>query len=192
MNGQGIRMYGGGEPGATPPLAPGLYVVATPIGNLRDITLRALDTLAACDLLLCEDTRVSLKLLARYGIRAPIKPYHEHNAERMRPVVLDRLQKGEAVALISDAGTPLLSDPGYKLVRAAIEKGVRVFPVPGPSALTAALSVAGLPTDRFFFAGFLPPREQARKKAIAALKDVPGTLVFFEAPQRLAGALAAL
>ncbi|HZZ88779.1 MAG TPA: SAM-dependent methyltransferase, partial [Caulobacteraceae bacterium] len=145
------------------PLAPGLYLVATPIGNLRDITLRALDVLAAADLVLAEDTRVSAKLLSAYNLSKRVERYDEHAAARARPKVLAALSEGARVALVSDAGTPLVSDPGYRLAREAIDAGVPVFPIPGASAALAALSVAGLPTDRFLFAGFPPPRSAARR-----------------------------
>jgi 16S rRNA (cytidine1402-2'-O)-methyltransferase len=171
------------------PLAGGLHIVATPIGNLGDITLRALSVLARADVVYCEDTRHSLHLLRHYGISKPLVPYHEHNAERERPRILARLAAGAAVALISDAGTPLISDPGYKLVRAAREDGHGVWSLPGPSAPIAALAVAGLPTDRFTFEGFLPPKSGARHTRLESLAEVPGTLVFFEAPQRLAETL---
>jgi 16S rRNA (cytidine1402-2'-O)-methyltransferase len=174
------------------PIAPGLHVVATPIGNLRDITLRALATLAAADAVLAEDTRVSRHLLAHYGVTTPLVAYHEHNAAAMRPQLLARLGEGAALALISDAGTPLVSDPGYKLVADALAAGIAVTGVPGPSAVLAALVVAGLPTDRFFFEGFLPPKSPARRARINELALVPGTLVFFESPRRLAEALADL
>jgi 16S rRNA (cytidine1402-2'-O)-methyltransferase len=166
------------------PIAPGLHVVATPIGNLRDITFRALSTLAAADAVIAEDTRVTKTLLAHYGIATPLVAYHEHNAGVMRPHLLARLKSGAALALVSDAGTPLVSDPGFKLVADAVAEGITVFPVPGPSAVLAALVVAGLPTDRFFFEGFLPPRSAARRQRIAELATVPGTLVFFESPRR--------
>lgn len=171
-------------------LPAGLHVVSTPIGNLKDISLRALNALAAADLILAEDTRVSTKLLAHYGVATPMLPYHDHNAERMRPQVMARLGRGEAVALISDAGTPLVSDPGYRLVADAIEAGVQVTAVPGASALLAALAVAGLPTDRFFFEGFLPAKGAARRARLKALEAIPGTLVFYEAPGRAADAVA--
>jgi 16S rRNA (cytidine1402-2'-O)-methyltransferase len=171
------------------PIAPGLHVVATPIGNLRDITLRALATLAAADAVIAEDTRVSHNLLAHYGITSPLIAYHEHNAAAVRPHILARLAEGAALALISDAGTPLVSDPGYKLVAEALEAGVAVTSVPGPSAVLAALVVAGLPTDRFFFEGFLPPKSAARRARINELALVPATLVFFESPRRLAETL---
>ena len=170
--------------------APGLYVVATPIGNLGDITLRALQILAGCDLVLCEDKRVSKGLLVHFGISTALMSYHEHNAEAKRPEILARLGKGEAIALISDAGTPLISDPGYRLVEAALEHGLSVVPVPGPSALLAALVAAGLPTDRFFFEGFLPAKSAERRRRLRVLEGVPGTLVFYEAPHRIVETLA--
>jgi 16S rRNA (cytidine1402-2'-O)-methyltransferase len=170
-------------------LAPGLYVVATPIGNLSDITLRALDTLAAADLVLCEDTRVTRKLLDRYAIKASLLAYHDHNAETVRPRVLARLAEGAAVALVSDAGTPLVSDPGYKLVVAAIAAGHRVFPLPGASAALAALVAAGLPSDRFFFEGFLPAKGGERRTRIGELAGIPATLVLYETGPRLAASL---
>ena len=172
--------------------APGLYLVATPIGNLGDVTLRALELLAGADIIACEDTRVTRKLTERYGITTPLTPYHEHNAAEARPKLLARLADGQAVALVSDAGTPLISDPGYKLVRAACEAGHAVTALPGASAVLTALSVAGLPTDHFFFEGFLPPRQSARQKRIAALANVPATLVLFESGPRIAAALADL
>jgi 16S rRNA (cytidine1402-2'-O)-methyltransferase len=177
---------------AAPPSAPGLYLVATPIGNLRDISLRALETLAAADVIACEDTRVTRKLTEHYGIDTPLTPYHEHNAAEARPKLLARLAGGQTVALVSDAGTPLISDPGYKLVRAASEAGHAVTALPGASAVLAALGVAGLPTDRFFFEGFLPPKQAARQKRIAALAAIPATLVLFESGPRIAAALADL
>jgi 16S rRNA (cytidine1402-2'-O)-methyltransferase len=173
-------------------LPPGLYLVATPIGNLADITLRALSVLARADIILCEDTRHSRTLLSHFGIEATTRPYHDHNAARERPRVLAILAAGRRVALISDAGTPLVSDPGYKLVRASLEAGHRVEALPGPSAALAGLSVAGLPTDAFYFVGFLPPRSAARRSRIAELKSIPTTLVFFEAPSRVAETLADL
>jgi 16S rRNA (cytidine1402-2'-O)-methyltransferase len=173
-------------------IAPGLHVVATPIGNLGDITFRALATLAAADAVIAEDTRVSKTLLAHYGIATPLVAYHEHNAAVIRPHLLARLESGAALALISDAGTPLISDPGFKLVAEAVEKGIAVTTAPGPSAVLTALVVAGLPTDRFFFEGFLPQKSGARRARAAALKAVPGTLVLFESPRRLAESLADL
>ena len=171
-------------------LAPGLYLVATPIGNLADITLRALATLARADVIYCEDTRHSRTLLAHFSIARTLRPYHEHNAERERPRILAELQGGKSIALISDAGTPLISDPGYKLVRDCVRDGHRVTSMPGPSALLAALGSAGLATDTFLFAGFLPTRQGARKARLTELAAVPATLVFFEAPTRLADSLA--
>lgn len=171
----------------TQPLEPGLHVVATPIGNLSDISLRALATLAAADAILAEDTRVTRNLLAHYGITTPLIAYHEHNAAALRPQLLARLQNGAALALVSDAGTPLVSDPGYKLVADALAEGFRVSAVPGASAVLTALVIAGLPTDRFFFEGFLPQKSAARRARIAELAKIPGTLVFFESPRRLAG-----
>ncbi len=178
--------------GETPPprLAPGLYVVATPIGNLRDITLRALEVLRGADLVLCEDTRVTLKLLERHQLTPKLAAYHDHNAASVRPRVLAELAKGAAIALVSDAGTPLVSDPGYKLVASAIEAGHRIFPIPGASAALAALVSAGLPSDRFFFEGFLPPKSGARKTRLGELRAIPATLIFYESGPRLAQSLA--
>jgi 16S rRNA (cytidine1402-2'-O)-methyltransferase len=170
-------------------LVPGLHVVATPIGNLADISLRALGTLAAADAVVAEDTRVTKTLLAHYGIATPLVAYHEHNAEVMRPHLLARLANGAALALVSDAGTPLISDPGYKLVTEALASGLSVTSVPGASAVLTALVVAGLPTDRFFFEGFLPPKTAARRQRIAELSSIPGTLVFFESARRVADTL---
>ena len=187
------RQYAlGSTPVEAAKAAPGLYLVATPIGNLSDITLRALDTLAAADLIACEDTRVTRRLCERYGIDTPLTPYHEHNAAEARPKLLARLADGQAVALVSDAGTPLISDPGYKLVRAACEAGHSVIALPGASSVLTALSVAALPTDRFFFEGFLPPKQTARQKRIAELAAIPATLVLFESGSRIASALADL
>jgi 16S rRNA (cytidine1402-2'-O)-methyltransferase len=177
---------------AAPALQPGLHVVATPIGNLADVTLRALTSLAAADLVVCEDTRVTGRLTQHYGITATLLAYNDHNAPRMRPQILERLAAGQAVALVSDAGTPMVSDPGYKLVRDAIEAGIAVYSAPGASAALAALTVAGLPTDRFFFEGFLPPKDGARVNRLAELKTIPATLVFFESGPRLADSLAAM
>lgn len=175
-----------------PKAASGLYLVATPIGNLGDITLRALEVLAGADVIACEDTRVTRKLTERFGIATPLTPYHEHNAAQARPKLLARLAEGQAIALVSDAGTPLVSDPGYKLVRAVSEAGHSVIALPGPSAVLAALSVAALPTDRFFFEGFLPPKQVARQKRIATLANIPATLVLFESGSRVAATLADL
>jgi 16S rRNA (cytidine1402-2'-O)-methyltransferase len=172
-----------------PRLAPGLHIVATPIGNLGDITLRALQALAGADAIACEDTRVTRKLLDRFCIATPLTPYHEHNAAKARPVLLRRLGDGAAIALVSDAGTPLVSDPGYKLVRAARDAGHAVTALPGASAVLTALAVAGLPTDQFLFAGFLPPKEMARRARIAELARVPATLVLYESGPRLGASL---
>ena len=184
-------MFGGG-PVAAPSLPGGLYLVATPIGNLGDISLRALETLAAADVIACEDSRVTRKLIEHYGIATQLTPYHEHNAAEARPRLLARLADGQSVALVSDAGTPLISDPGYKLVRAACAAGHAVTAVPGASAVLTALSAAGLPTDRFFFEGFLPPSQVARQRRIAALVSIPASLVLFESGPRLPAALADL
>lgn len=178
------------SPGSKSP--PGLYLVATPIGNLGDVTLRALDLLARVDCIACEDTRVTGRLLQRHGIKARMLPYHEHNAERARPDLIRRLGAGESIALVSDAGTPLVSDPGYKLVQDAIAAGIRVTALPGASAALTALQLSGLPTDRFLFAGFLPRRETERRSALADLAAVPATLIFYETAPRLAAALAAM
>ncbi len=212
------RAFPGGAPGGTPvslanasksekapgaftafglraeaePIRPGLHVVATPIGNLGDISFRALATLAAADAIVAEDTRVTKTLLAHYGIATPLIAYHEHNAAVMRPHLLARLAAGAALALVSDAGTPLISDPGFKLVSEALAQNIEVVSVPGASAVLAALVVAGLPTDRFFFEGFLPPKSAARRSRIAELSAIPGTLVFFESPRRVAETLSDL
>jgi 16S rRNA (cytidine1402-2'-O)-methyltransferase len=175
-----------------PPLAPGLYVVATPIGNLRDITLRALETLAAVELVLCEDTRTSAKLLDHYGISAKRQAFHEHNERDKAEYIAERIAAGAAIALISDAGTPLLSDPGFPLIRVLAEQNLPIFPIPGASALLSALVVAGLPTDAFAFHGFLPPKTGARANALKKHVDSRETLVFYESPRRLADTLAAM
>src|SRR5215472_2043400 len=190
---QASRAYtAAGQTIVAPALAPGLYLVATPIGNLRDVTLRALEILAAAEVIACEDTRVTRKLLSHYGIATPLTPYHDHNAATARPKIIARLGEGARVALVSDAGTPLVSDPGYRLVRAAQAAGYPVTAAPGASAVLAALAVAGLPTDRFFFEGFLPAKENARRERIAALARIPATLVLFETGPRLVAALADL
>jgi len=173
-------------------IASGLYIVATPIGNLGDITLRALDTLRAADIVACEDTRVSGKLLSHFGIKARTTSYHDHNSETKRPQLLAELQNGKIVVLISDAGTPLISDPGYKLVKEAGELGIKVIPIPGASSVITALSVSGLPTDRFLFTGFLPAKAVAKEKAITELASIPATLVLFESVHRLPDTLQAL
>lgn len=169
---------------------PGLHLVATPIGNLGDITLRAIETLRGVDLIACEDTRTTSVLLARHGIATRSTPYHEHNAERARAGLIEKLQAGARIALVSDAGTPLISDPGYKLVMAALEAGVAVTTCPGPSAMLAALTLSGLPSDRFFFAGFMPNRGAARRTVLAELAPIKATLIVYEAPHRLAESLA--
>jgi 16S rRNA (cytidine1402-2'-O)-methyltransferase len=171
------------------PLEPGLYVVSTPIGNLRDITLRALDVLAQADLVLAEDTRVTAKLLNAYGLKAKLERYDEHAAEAARPRVLAALKDGARVALVSDAGTPLVSDPGYRLVKAAAEEGLKVYPIPGASALLAALAGAGLPTDRFLFVGFPPPKTVGRLQMFEQLRAERATLVFYEGGSRTAESL---
>lgn len=170
-------------------LEAGLYVVATPIGNLRDITLRALDALRAADIILAEDTRQTRKLMNAYDIKTPLSAYHDHNAAKRVPGVIKDLEGGKVVALVSDAGTPLVSDPGFKLVRAAVEAGIEVFPLPGPSAVLAGLVKSGLPSDRFLFAGFLPPKSAARKTALEELASVKATLIFFETGPRIAACL---
>ncbi len=167
----------------------GLYIVATPIGNLADITLRARDTLRAVDLIACEDTRVTGRLLRGHSITTPMTSYHDHNAAQVLPQLIARLFKGESVALVSDAGTPLISDPGYRLIGAAIEAGIDVIPLPGPSAMMAALVVSGLPTDRFMFAGFLPAKSAARSRVFAELASIKATILFFESPKRLPACL---
>jgi 16S rRNA (cytidine1402-2'-O)-methyltransferase len=172
--------------------SPGLYLVATPIGNLGDITLRALETLAGCDLIACEDSRVTRRLLEKFLISTPLTPYHEHNAQAARPKLMELLSQGSAIALVSDAGTPLISDPGFKLVREAANAGHAITPIPGASAVLAALTVAGLPTDRFYFEGFLPPKEGARRARIKELVRIDATLVLFEGGSRIADALRTL
>ncbi|MEO7179092.1 MAG: 16S rRNA (cytidine(1402)-2'-O)-methyltransferase [Allosphingosinicella sp.] len=172
-------------------LPPGLYIVATPIGNLSDLSPRAADVLARADLIAVEDSRVTAKLLRHIGVKRPMLPYHDHNGERVRPQLLERMREG-AVALVSDAGTPLISDPGYKLVRDARAAGIPVITLPGPSAVVAALTLAGLPTDRFLFLGFLPPKSGAKAAAIAEVASVRATLVLYESGPRLAATLTAL
>jgi 16S rRNA (cytidine1402-2'-O)-methyltransferase len=193
QSGRGARRRGyqlGDHFFPAPALAPGLYVVATPIGNLSDVTLRALDTLAGADLVACEDTRVTRKLLARYAIAAPLTSHHEHSGAVARRRLLDALADGRSVALVSDAGTPLLSDPGARLLAEAVAAGHRIVPVPGPSALTAALSAAALPTEAVLFLGFLPSKAAPRRKRLATFKASRATLVLFESPNRIAALLA--
>jgi 16S rRNA (cytidine1402-2'-O)-methyltransferase len=172
-------------------LEPGLYIVATPIGNLSDLSARAAATLARADLIAVEDSRVTAKLLRHIGVKRPMAPYHDHNAESVRPGLVAAMRE-KAVALVSDAGTPLISDPGYKLVRDARAAGIKVTTIPGPSAVISALTLAGLPTDRFAFLGFLPSKTKARAEVIAQAAAFPGTLVFYESGPRLGAALAAL
>lgn len=168
-----------------PTAPPGLHLVATPIGHLGDITLRALETLAGVDIIACEDTRITRRLTERYGIKAALKPYHEHNAATARPKILAQLAQGASIALVSDAGTPLISDPGFKLVRDVCAAGHQVIALPGASSVLAALSVAALPTDRFFFEGFLPAKEIARRTRLAELATIDATLVMFESGSRI-------
>lgn len=171
------------------PVSPGLYLVATPIGNLRDITLRALDVLAAADLVLAEDTRVTAKLLSAYGMKAKLERCDDHASARAAEIAVERLREGAVVALVSDAGTPMVSDPGFVVARAAIAQGLPVHPIPGASSLLAALCIAGLPADRVTFAGFLPPKSGARRTALEELRTARQTLVFFESGPRLADSL---
>ena len=171
-------------------LASGLYVVATPIGNLRDITLRALDVLRSADMILAEDTRQTRKLLGAYDIKTPLKAYHDHNAAKRVPRIVKEIEAGSSIALVSDAGTPLVSDPGFKLVRGCAQAGLDIFPLPGASAVLAGLVKSGLPSDRFMFAGFLPPKTAARKTALEALVSVKATLIFFETGPRIKSSLA--
>jgi 16S rRNA (cytidine1402-2'-O)-methyltransferase len=175
-----------------PKPVPGLYLVATPIGNLGDITLRALETLAGADMIACEDTRITRRLTERYAIAAPLKPYHEHNAAVARPKILEKLAQGASIALVSDAGTPLISDPGFKLVREACAAGHQVIAVPGASSVLSALSVAALPTDRFFFEGFLPARQTARSARLTELSRIEASLVLFESGSRVQNTLSDL
>ena len=174
---------------SAPKAAPGLYLVATPIGNLGDITLRALETLAGVDIVACEDTRITRRLIERFSITATLKQYHEHNAEQARPKILEALARGSSIALVSDAGTPLVSDPGFKLVREVSAAGFPVIALPGPSSVLAALSVAALPTDRFFFEGFLPSKQHARRTRIGELARIDATLVMFESGARVQDSL---
>jgi 16S rRNA (cytidine1402-2'-O)-methyltransferase len=182
----------GGHTFTAPKAVPGLHLVATPIGNLGDITLRALETLAGVDIIACEDTRITRRLIERYAITATLKPYHEHNAAMARPKILEKLTQGASIALVSDAGTPLISDPGFKLVREVCAAGHPVIALPGPSSVLAALAVAALPTDRFFFEGFLPPKQAARRARLAELSRIEATLVMFESGNRVQDTLADL
>jgi 16S rRNA (cytidine1402-2'-O)-methyltransferase len=177
---------------AASPLMPGLYLVSTPIGNLADMSVRALFVLASADIALCEDTRHSRKLLAAFGIGRKLEAYHDFSGDKDRARILAALQQGRSVALISDAGTPLIADPGFKLVRAAIAEGIGVFAIPGPSAILAALVASGLPPDRFYFGGFLPPKDAARRESLEKARAIPGTLIFYETGVRLQETLEAL
>jgi 16S rRNA (cytidine1402-2'-O)-methyltransferase len=170
----------------------GLYIVATPIGNLGDITIRALATLAAADTIYCEDTRITSRLLHRYGITAELAPYHDHNAAKLRPEIVNRLHGGAPLALVSDAGTPLISDPGYKLVRAVIAEGLHVEVIPGASAAVTALALSGLPSDRFTFCGFLPAKRGERDRFLSGVKTHEATLVFYESANRIVASLEAI
>lgn len=171
-------------------LAPGLYIVATPIGNLGDVTLRALSTLAAADTVLCEDTRITARLFERFAIRTPLAPYHEHNAAKVRPGILAKLKEGQRIALVSDAGMPLVSDPGYRLVREAIAQGSAVTACPGPSAVLTGLALSGLPSDRFAFLGFVPQKSGERRKLLQEMAPLRATLIFFDSPHRICDTLA--
>src|SRR5437764_14595930 len=182
----------GGQALNAPKPVPGLYLVATPIGNLGDVTLRALETLAGVDIIACEDTRITRRLTERYAISAELKPYHEHNAAMARPKILEKLAQGASIALVSDAGTPLISDPGFKLVREVCAAGHAVIAVPGASSVLTALAVAALPTDRCFFEGFLPAKQVARRTRLTELARIDATLVMFESGNRVQETLAAL
>lgn len=171
-------------------LPSGLYIVATPIGNLKDITFRAVETLKNVDIIYCEDTRQSKKLLSHYSINTHLASYHEYNAEKVRPQLIEKLEQGLSVALISDAGTPLISDPGYKLVAECQSLKIKVYTLPGPSAPIAALSCSGLPSDKFFFSGFMPAKSGERAQVLEDLKDYQHTMIFFETPNRLLASFA--
>jgi 16S rRNA (cytidine1402-2'-O)-methyltransferase len=192
-SGSAIRTFSiGGQILNAPKPVPGLYLVATPIGHLGDITLRALETLAGVDIIACEDTRITRRLTERYAITAQLKQYHEHNAALARPKILEKLAQGASIALVSDAGTPLISDPGFKLVREVCAAGYAVIAIPGASSVLTALSVAALPTDRFYFEGFLPPRQGARRTRLTELAKIDATLVMFESGNRVQDTLADL
>src|SRR3979490_1583095 len=193
LTGPAARTFSvGGHILAAPKAVPGLHLVATPIGNLGDIPLRALETLAGVDIIACEDTRITRRLTERYAMSALLKPYHEHNAALARPKILERLAQGASIALVSDAGTPLISDPGFKLVREVCAAGHPVIALPGPSSVLSALSVAALPSDRFFFEGFLPPKQTARRARLTELSRIDATLVMFESGNRVQETLADL
>lgn len=178
--------------GATPGLSAGLYIVATPIGNLGDLSPRAVSILQAADVIACEDTRVTGKLLKRYGVDTQMVPYHDHSSPAARLAIIQRLESGKTVALVSDAGTPLISDPGYRLVRDAVDAGLYVTAAPGPSSPMTALVLSGLPTDRFLFAGYLPPKDKARRDTLSEFAAVRATLIFLESPKRLASSIASM
>lgn len=184
-----IKQREGNDPDAASKPNAGIYIVATPIGNLGDLTLRARDLLGRVDLIACEDTRVTQKLLAGHGLTASLTAYHDHNAAKVRPQIIEQVKSGKSVALLSDAGTPLVSDPGLKLVQAAQDAGLYVTALPGASAILTALVLSGLPCNAFLFAGFLPNKRTARRKALAQWQETPATLVFFESPQRLSATL---
>lgn len=190
MSSQVADYFIDGQRFSAPAPKPGLYVVATPIGNLGDITIRALQILAGADRIACEDTRTTRRLLDQFGIKTRVTVYHDHSPPAVRQRIVTWLDRGEAVALVSEAGTPLLSDPGFKLLEAVLDAGHAVVPVPGPSSLTAALCAAGLPSDAFFFAGFLPTKKAARKTRLKQLKTIPSTIILLESPRRLAASLA--
>src|ERR1700709_373671 len=191
--GSPVRTFSvGGQVLTAPPAVPGRHWGAPPIGNLGDITLRALETLAGVDIIACEDTRITRRLTERYAISALLKPYHEHNAALARPKILERLAQGASIALVSDAGTPLISDPGFKLVREVCAAGHQVIALPGPSSVLTSLAVAALPTDRFFFEVFLPPRETSRRARLTELSRIDATLVMFESGNRVEDSLADL
>src|SRR3981081_3400938 len=193
LTGPAARTFSvGGHILTAPKAVPGLHLVATPIGNLGDITLRALETLAGVDIIAGEDPRISRRLTERYAMSALLKPYHEHNAALARPKILERLAQGASIALVSDAGTPLISDPGFKLVRGGFAAGHPVIALPGPSSVLSALAVAALPTDRFFFEGFLPSKETARRTRLAELSRIDATLVMFDSGNRVQDTLADL
>lgn len=186
------RFHIGAEPHDAPALPPGLYLVATPIGNLGDISIRALETLAAADVVYCEDTRVTLRLLQRYGLRVPLKALHDHNEAELAPGLAAQVAGGAAIALVSDAGTPLVSDPGYRLVKTCVEQGVAVTAIPGASAVLTALQLSGLATDSFRFVGFFPSGDGERSRLLDDLLQATHTIIAYESPHRLRDTLAAI